>query len=120
MIRVQGAAAAVRQLEELADAITNGTAAAITAEAELLQAEAKRRCPMKTGALRESLRAQVLVRGAQTEATVGSVLPYAAAVELGTPGTPPQPYLAPALRARASAVTEHLKRVVQDATGENR
>ena len=115
MIRVGGAAAAGEQLEMIADAIRQNLAAAVTAETEALKAEAKRRCPVKTGALRDSIRASVRIQGEQAEAFVGSGLPYAGPVELGTLQALPAPFLAPALAARKPALTEQMKRAVRRA-----
>jgi HK97 gp10 family phage protein len=119
MIRPEGAAAVSERLTELAEAIRRNLTAAIKSEAESLQAEAKRRCPVDTGALRDSIRADVFARDADVEAAVGSGLDYAPAVELGTLARPPKPYLAPALRARRAALIERCKRAVRYALGGN-
>ena len=115
MIRARGAAAAVEQLDAIADAITGSMAAAMAQEAGMLAEEAKRRCPVETGMLRDSIHTHEQVQGARAAFAVGSDLPYAAGVELGTLGHSPQPYLAPALRAREAGLTGHMERIVHDA-----
>ena len=117
MIRPEGAAAVSERLMDIAEAVQGNLTAAISSEAEALQAEAKRRCPVDTGALKDSIRAEVRVQDAGVEATVGSCLDYAPSVELGTLQCPPKPYLAPAFRARRGALTQHCKRAVRNALG---
>ena len=115
MIRARGAAAAMEQLDAIADAVTSGVAAAMTQEAGILAAEAKRHCPVETGKLRDSIHAEEHMQEACMEITVGSDLAYAASVELGTLQSPPRPYLAPALRVREDALTDSIKRAVRRA-----
>lgn len=115
MIRVQGAAAAKEQLDDMAAALLQNVKAAMTAEAAELEAEARRRCPVDTGGLRDSIRAGVRAQDADIEAVVGSTLDYAAPMELGTLHHPPAPYLAPAYRARKDALTGHIKQAVRRA-----
>jgi HK97 gp10 family phage protein len=96
-------------------------AAALEEQAQALQAEAQRRCPVQTGRLRSSIRACVTVQGDTFTAEIGSGLPYAVAAELGAPGRPPAPFLAPALRARNGEILEQMKRAVHCALeGEER
>lgn len=115
MIRPEGAAAAGEGLKTIAEAIRHNLAAALAAEADALQTEAKRRCPVDTGALRGSIHAEVRTNDEIYEATVGSALAYAASVELGTLKRPPRPYLAPALKARRGALTGRVRRAVRRA-----
>lgn len=115
MIRPEGAAAAGEQLETIAQALRDHLAAALEEQALALQAEARRRCPVQTGRLKNSIRARVNAQGETLWAEVGSSLPYAAAVELGTPGRPPAPYLQPAFNARAGETMEQIKRAVHGA-----
>lgn len=121
MIRPVGAAAAGEQLQEIAEAMRQNLAAALEEQAKALQAEARRRCPAQTGRLQSSIRASVSARGDRVTAEVGSGLPYAAAAELGAPGRPPAPYLAPALRARSGEIMKHVQQAVRRALeGEER
>ncbi len=114
MIRATGAAAG-ETLYALAAALPRAAGKAVEAEALALRNEAKRRCPANDGALRESISAVVNVSGEGADAVVGSALPYAANVELGTLQTPPAPYLAPALDARRQAIAGHIQQAVRDA-----
>jgi hypothetical protein len=115
MIRVQGAAAAGERLSEIAEAIRQNLAAAMEAEAQALEAEARRRCPADTGTLRDSIHAEVKIDGDICEAAIGSALPYAAPVELGALGRSPKPYLAPALKARRGALAQRMEQALQSA-----
>lgn len=115
MIRAEGAAAACERLGGIAEAIPRELAAAVRMETDALEAEAKRRCPVITGRLRNSIRSSVRESEAGAEAIVGSGLDYAAAVELGTPNQPPRPFLAPALRARGDALPESVRQAVRRA-----
>lgn len=118
MIRVDGAATLSERLEAIAGSVAQNLAAAVAEEAGALQAEAKRRCPADSGALKDSIRAQVRAQGAEFEVTVGSGLAYAKSVELGTLHCPPAPYLAPVANARKSAITERIKQAVRRALKE--
>lgn len=115
MIRALGAAAVGERLEELASAIRQELTAAMEQEAEVLVAEAKRRCPTDTGALRDSIRAEVRAQGAEVDAVVGSGLAFAPSVEFGTLARPPAPFLAPALQARKDAFGERIRHAVRRA-----
>ena len=115
MIRAQGTAAVVEQLDAIAEAVTRGMTAAIAAETRAMQTEAKNRCPVETGALRESITGRMQAQGACVEGTVGSGLAYAPLVELGTLQKPPQPYLTPALRMRKSVLAERIRQTVRQA-----
>ncbi len=115
MIRPEGAAAVSEGLADIANAVRHNLTAALVLEAEALQTEAKRRCPVDTGTLRDSIHAAVQARGEGAQATIGSGLEYAAAVELGTLKRLPRPYLAPAFRARRSALIGRVRQAVRHA-----
>lgn len=119
MIRAEGAAAAGERLEDVAEAIRQNLAAAVASEAEALQAEARRRCPVETGRLRDSIRAGVRTQNADVDASVGSNLDYAKHLELGTLSRPPAPYLAPALKARKGALIESVRKAIHSALKES-
>lgn len=115
MIRADGAAAADQALDALAAALGRAVGDAVETGALALRDEAKRRCPAESHALRESIRAKVSVSGDAAEAVIGSGLPYAVMAEFGTLTAPPRPYLAPALDARRSGITEQIKTGVRGA-----
>ena len=108
-----GGAAARETLDALAAALRRAVGDAVEREALALGDEAKRRCPADAGTLRESIRARVRIAGDTAEAVIGSDLPYAAKAELGALSTPPEPYLAPALDARRSAIGERIGQAVR-------
>lgn len=60
-----------------------------------VEATAKELVPVRTGALRDSI--QVFPTSDPNIQYIGSDLPYALAIELGTVKMPPQPYLRTAL-----------------------
>jgi HK97 gp10 family phage protein len=115
MIRLDGAAAVKERLDAMTAALRQVLKGAVETEAAELADEAKRRCPEDTGGLRESIRAELRIRGDTVEAKVGSDLDYAADVELGTLKKPPAPYLAPAVDTRRGAVSERIRRAVRGA-----
>lgn len=101
-----------------------------------IEREAKKRAPVDTGNLSASIASVVEKIAGGYQAIVGTNVEYAAAVEFGTgphtitgtplrftvggevvfatsvdhPGTPPQPFLGPALRASEEYITDRLKR----------
>lgn len=68
----------------------------VEAVAQRVTADAKAHAPVDTGALRDSIQYELAGSGPDVSARVGSDLPYAAHVELGTSTQAPQPYLRPA------------------------
>lgn len=64
-------------------------------KAEQVEEEAKELAPVRTGALRDSIKRERDKRGILSR--VGSNLPYALERELGSVGRPAHPYLRPAL-----------------------
>jgi len=114
MIGIPGAAAH-ETLAAMAAALSRAVNTAVESETRILRDEAMRRCPADTGALRNSIRAQIHVSGDTVNATVGSSLPYAMAVEHGTRHMPPRPYLAPALDARRDQINARIRQAVLEA-----
>ena len=87
-------------------------ASAIEEAAGLVEARAKDLCPVRTGRLRDSIRAAVAeIAGDVLRAEVGTDVPYAAAVEMGTRRAAAQPFLLPALEA----CREEVQRIVRAA-----
>lgn len=64
-----------------------------------VEASARRRCPVKTGELRDSIFAEVREVSGQLVGDVGAEASYAPFVEYGHGETPAYPFLRPALRA---------------------
>lgn len=84
------------------DAIEKGLANGIERAAQLVLASAKFNCPVDTGALRNSIKAEIT----GTSFEVGTDLYYAKFVEFGTVKQRPQPYLYP-------AIAENRKRIIE-------
>lgn len=75
---------------------------ALKASAEEILREAKERCPVRTGRLKNSLTAKA-------DGNMGEVftdVPYASAVELGTERQSPNPFLSGAVTASIKKVTD--------------
>jgi HK97 gp10 family phage protein len=89
--------------------------------AELILADAKKRAPVLTGALRASGRTRTLNqhRVAIEFGGRGTGVDYAQAVEFGTFRTPPKPFLQPALRAKKKEIKSTINKDVVGTTFRN-
>jgi HK97 gp10 family phage protein len=86
---------------------------AVQQTAAQVQTDAKSFCPVRTGALRESIRTEM---DGDLTAAVGSDLNYSVFVELGTRRMTAQPYLTPAVevaRGQFATTIEDLMRRVR-------
>lgn len=113
-LTLAGGEAIERALRELGGKIAGRLGEnAVRAGARVLLADAKRRAPVKTGALKKSLRVFRHVDRKTGERTVyvGTRLHYGRMAETGTARQPARPYLRPALDEGGPAAT--------DATGKN-
>lgn len=94
---------------EKADAMLAGLgsdlSAAVAKAAEAVAEEAKRSCPVDTGALRSSIG----VSSKDMSAQISAEADYAAFVEFGTYRTAAQPFLVPALINSADAVVDIIR-----------
>ena len=95
--------------EEIAEAIASQTAAALETVGLLAEGYAKRKRPVDTGRLRNSV--THTVDGTMLEAYIGTNVEYAPHVELGTRHQDAQPFLRPAAQDHAS----QYRRVISDA-----
>lgn len=95
--------------DEIAEAIASQTAAALETVGLLAEGYAKRKCPVDTGRLRNSI--THTVDGAALEAYIGTNVEYAPHVELGTRHQDAQPFLRPAAQDHGS----QYRRVISDA-----
>lgn len=82
-----------RKMERIAKAVPGAAEDACLKGALLIEGEAKQRCPVRTGMLRNSIASERIPRGAQ----VGPHTEYAAYVEYGTYRMSAQPYMRPAV-----------------------
>ena len=71
---------------------------------QVVQDEAKNNCPVKTGALMDSIEASVDT--SELKAIVGSELEYALIIELGSRKQAPQPYLRQALSSKITQIEQ--------------
>jgi len=86
--------------------------AAVEEAAALVEARAKELCPVRTGRLRDSIRAEVAaMAGDVLRAEVGTDVAYASAVEMGAGRAAAQPFLLPAL----DACREEVRRIIAEA-----
>lgn len=95
--------------KEIAEAIARQTAAALETVGLLAEGYAKRKCPVDTGRLRNSI--THTVDGTMLEAYIGTNVEYAPHVELGTRHQDAQPFLRPAAQDHGS----QYRRVIHDA-----
>lgn len=75
---------------------------AVKNSAEEILREAKERCPVRTGRLKNSLSARL----GENSGEIFTDVPYAMAVELGTSRQNPNPFLSGAVTASAVKVTD--------------
>ena len=77
-----------------------------------IQREAKKRCPVDTGALRNSITVDFY---GEMSAQIGPHMPYAPYVEFGTRKMPAKPYLFPAFEEERPKFEEELARAIKGA-----
>ncbi len=70
-------------------------------------------CPVQSGALKASIRAETFADGGGASGIVSAGAPYAAAVELGTWAQPPKPYLEPAFALHSGELAAELASAVR-------
>ena len=73
--------------------------------------DAKHYCPVRTGALRDSIRKEVTAEAVNVVAGGGAV-DYAGYVEYGTSKMPAQPYLRPAVMQHELDILTQLERLI--------
>ena len=73
-----------RDMEAFAAALEENTVAAVTDACDVIEADAKARCPRDTGNLRASITSDVQTDGDLTRGTVGTNVDYAPYVHEGT------------------------------------
>lgn len=106
---------------------------------DMVMEEAKRRAPVKTGALRDSIKARSWKKSRNTpnkmrgvvyadypntgrrtkrktkKQAAGARVYYAFAIEYGTRHTPPRPFLRPALRSKAQFIKHEFDEMLKEA-----
>ena len=132
-VRIKGVESASKRLHKLPASCLNEVANGVNKAASVVNAGAKRNCPVDTGLLRESIHAQpAQTKGSDVSATVGTSVEYAPYVEFGTgnrggypyktnmalsyrkdwPGQAAQPFLGRSLNENKATV----EKIIQDAT----
>lgn len=98
-------------LPTLPAAVTAILAAEVARGAYAIEASAKQKCPVRTGALRRSIHT-VLSNGGM-RAVVGPSVDYSAYIEFGTRHMAARPYMRPAAEAELPRTIENLKRALR-------
>ncbi len=99
----------LKSLDQYEESVLKGLQKAVEESALLLEREAKLAAPVDTGRLRSSITTEI----GKLEATVGTNVEYAAAIEYGSSKHPGSPYLRPAL----VKAEKNLDKAIQDAIG---
>ena len=107
MAAIDGLTEARAALLALPDAFREAVTVTIAEAAEIIETDAKRRAPVRSGELRDSIGSNIRADGLQ--AAIGSGASHAPFVEFGTKTMPAQPWLYPAYRAGARLVRSAMK-----------
>lgn len=107
---------AVRKLREKGEHVLAAAKVALEQGADMVVEDAKSRCPVRTGKLRDSIKATKLEDGAAYEISADAKNEYGVAygqfVEFSPRGTP---FLYPAMDACRNTINENVKQAIQDA-----
>lgn len=113
---VRGIDDAVRRLRELGEHVLTAAKQALKEGADMVVNDAKSRCPVRTGALKNSIKAESLEYGAAYEISADAKnqnnVAYGQFVEFSPNG---HPFLYPALDANVDTIKEDVKRAIQGA-----
>lgn len=115
-VRVVGRDRLDRKLAEIGPLLTKVMQREVKIAAVNVQNGARRRVPVDTGRLRNSITHEITGDG--LNAAIGSNVEYAPFVEFGTRSMRAQPYLFPALEEERPLYMERLKRALQKAAGD--
>lgn len=104
-----------QEFDDFENAITEEIVTALMRGGMILEAEAKRRCPVDTGRLRASIWNDVERKGMTTFVlSVGTNVEYAKFVEFGTSKMAAQPFLRPAVDACAKDVVDEIRGSIRE------
>ena len=101
------------KLGKLGPAAEEAMKEALSRGGDTLRDAAKANAPVKTGKLRDSIESAVSDGG--RSATIGTDVPYGAAVELGTANMDAQPYLFPAFESEKAGILKDMAATVDKA-----
>ncbi len=115
-VNMQNVEKAVRNLRAMGEHVLQAAKSALKDGADVIVVDAKSRCPVDTGKLRDSIAAVDVADGAAYELSANaknqSGVAYGQFVEFSPRG---QPFLFPAIEANVDNVKETIKRAIQDA-----
>lgn len=104
-----------QEFNDLENALTQEIITALMRGGMIIEADAKRRCPVDTGRLRASLTTDVEREGKTTFVLkVGTNVEYASFVEYGTSRMAAQPFLRPAVDAKAKDVVDEIRESIRE------
>lgn len=112
-VRVDGLTEARATIAALPQAFKDVVGVTIALGAGIIEAVAKRRVPVRSAALKNSIGTNL--REDSLQAAVGTGVYYAKFVEFGTGDTPAQPFLFPAFRKGARYVRGRMRGWAEDA-----
>ena len=112
---LEGVEKAVKALREKGENVLTAAKSAIKKGAETVTADAKDRCPVFTGKLKESIKNTPTADGAVYEITADAKnqrgVPYGRFVEFGARG---RPFFYPAMDAHREEINENVKNAIQE------
>lgn len=104
-----------QEFNDLENALTQEIITALMRGGMIIETDAKRRCPVDTGRLRASLTTDVEREGETTFVLkVGTNVEYASFVENGTSRMAAQPFLRPAVDAKAKDVVDEIRESIRE------
>jgi HK97 gp10 family phage protein len=115
-VKITGTERLARNMKVLTAEIKARVEAAITDQAENVATTARENCPVRTGALKRSIRVEVGDGGMFAAVKAGGMeAPHAHLIEFGTRKMRARPYMVPALEQNKDAIT----RAIDDAIGDS-
>lgn len=112
-VRVDGLTEARATIAALPQAFKDVASVTIAMGGNIIEAEAKRRVPVRSEALKKSIGTNL--RPDSLQVAVGAGIYYAKFVEFGTGDTPAQPFLFPAFRRGARYVRKQMREWANEA-----
>lgn len=115
---VKGLERLIRTLEQVPKELEGDVELILQAEAQTIEADAKRKAPIDTGKLRQSIKSErVDAKTYEIKANATGLAPYAPFVEFGTRFQRAQPFLFPAFFAGRTRFTKAIERLLETTFG---